>query len=173
MPVVPPWSSPPTWQRVSCPWAVEPPAASLATWTGSSTHRRPLPPPFHRTNVARVVTADYVTLEDGTGLVHTAPGHGVEDYQTGLREKIQFSADRREVLTRLDPAAADRAEIYCPVKEDGTFDDTVPEWLRAPGVDVWKANDLVIDRLRQSGHLFHANTSSRTAILTTGAARRR
>jgi isoleucyl-tRNA synthetase len=37
--------------------------------------------PFHT-----IVPADYVTLEDGTGLVHTAPGHGTEDYQTGLRQ---------------------------------------------------------------------------------------
>ncbi len=80
----------------------------------------------------RVVGAEYVTLEDGTGLVHTAPGHGAEDYQTGLREGL---------------------EIYCPVKDDGTFDDTVPEWLR--GVDVWTANGKVVEHLRASGHLFH------------------
>ncbi|GAB4191003.1 MAG: isoleucine--tRNA ligase [Phycisphaeraceae bacterium] len=85
--------------------------------------------------VGKVVAADYVTLEDGTGLVHTAPGHGVEDYQTGLREGL---------------------EIYCPVKADGTFDDTAPDWLR--GVSVWKANELVVDRLRESGHLFHEET---------------
>jgi len=81
-----------------------------------------------------IVAADYVTLEDGTGLVHTAPGHGVEDYQTGLREKLP---------------------IYCPVKADGTFDDTAPDWLR--GKSVWEANKLVVDRLRESGHLFHAH----------------
>ncbi|HLV01762.1 MAG TPA: class I tRNA ligase family protein, partial [Acidobacteriota bacterium] len=81
----------------------------------------------------RIVVADYVTLEDGTGLVHTAPGHGAEDYFTGIREGI---------------------EIYCPVLGDGTFDDSVPEWLR--GVDVWTANELIVERLRQSGHLFHA-----------------
>ncbi len=83
----------------------------------------------------RVVSADYVTLEDGTGLVHTAPGHGVEDYQTGLREQL---------------------EIYCPVREDGTFDDSAPDWLR--GKRVWQANDLVVEHLRRSGHLFHAHT---------------
>ncbi|MEX0774484.1 MAG: isoleucine--tRNA ligase [Phycisphaeraceae bacterium] len=81
-----------------------------------------------------VVTADYVTLEDGTGLVHTAPGHGVEDYQTAKRVGL---------------------EIYCPVNADGTFDATAPDWLRGAGVDVWKANDLVVEKLRQSGHLFH------------------
>ncbi|MCC7191672.1 MAG: isoleucine--tRNA ligase [Phycisphaeraceae bacterium] len=85
-----------------------------------------------------VVPADYVTLDDGTGLVHTAPGHGVEDYQTGLRAGLP---------------------IYCPVKEDGTFDDTVPQWLRAEGadIDVWKANDLVVNKLRESKHLFFAH----------------
>ena len=84
--------------------------------------------------VSPVVTADYVTLEDGTGLVHTAPGHGVEDYQTGLKYKLN---------------------IYCPVREDGSFDATVPDWLRTPGVNVWKANDLVVEQLRKSGNLFH------------------
>ncbi len=83
--------------------------------------------------VSKVVSADYVTLEDGTGLVHTAPGHGVDDYQTGLREGL---------------------DVYCPVRDDGTFDDTAPDWLQ--GINVWKANDLVVDKLRESGHLFHA-----------------
>ena len=81
--------------------------------------------------VFSIVAADYVTLEDGTGLVHTAPGHGVEDYQTGLRVGLP---------------------VYCPVRGDGTYDESVPSWLR--GVDVWKANDLVTERLRNSGHLF-------------------
>ncbi len=86
-----------------------------------------------------VVAAAYVTLEDGTGLVHTAPGHGVEDYQTGLKEGL---------------------EIYCPVKGDGTYDETVPEWLR--GMSVWDANGKVTEHLRESGHLFfdHAFTHS-------------
>ena len=61
-----------------------------------------------------------ITLEDGTGLVHTAPGHGTEDYQTGLREGF---------------------EIYCPVQGDGTFDDSVPGWLQ--GLDVWSANPKI------------------------------
>ncbi len=49
-----------------------------------------------------VVTADYVTTESGTGCVHTAPGHGAEDYLTGLRYKL---------------------EIYCPVGDDGRYLD--------------------------------------------------
>jgi len=81
----------------------------------------------------RIVGADYVTLEDGTGLVHTAPGHGEDDYRTGLREAL---------------------DIYCPVRDDGTYDDTVPEWLR--GKSVWDANALVIESLERSGHLVKA-----------------
>jgi isoleucyl-tRNA synthetase len=82
--------------------------------------------------IYRVVAADYVTVEDGTGLVHTAPGHGADDYHTGLREKLP---------------------IYCPVREDGTYDASVPEWVQ--GVSIWKANDEITERLRQSGHLVH------------------
>ncbi len=81
-----------------------------------------------------VVAAEYVTLEDGTGLVHTATGHGADDYQTGLREGIG---------------------VYCPVKGDGTYDDTVPEWLR--GQNVFEANEKVAKKLKESGHLFHEN----------------
>ncbi|HVU34729.1 MAG TPA: isoleucine--tRNA ligase [Opitutaceae bacterium] len=49
-----------------------------------------------------VVLADYVTTDSGTGCVHTAPGHGAEDYLTGLRYKM---------------------EIYCPVGDDGRYLD--------------------------------------------------
>ncbi len=82
----------------------------------------------------RVVTADYVTFEDGSGLVHTAPGHGVDDYQTGLNEGL---------------------DIYCPVKADGTFDDSAPSWLE--GIDVWSGNELVIDNLKENNRLFYVD----------------
>ncbi|HET7535033.1 MAG TPA: isoleucine--tRNA ligase, partial [Candidatus Didemnitutus sp.] len=49
-----------------------------------------------------VVLADYVTTDSGTGAVHTAPGHGAEDYQTGLKYGL---------------------EIYCPVGDDGKYVD--------------------------------------------------
>jgi len=77
-----------------------------------------------------VLPADYVTLEDGTGLVHTAPGHGLEDYYTGLKHGL---------------------DTYCPVQADGTFDATAPDWLA--GVVVWDANGLVVDYLRKAGTL--------------------
>ncbi len=49
-----------------------------------------------------VVLADYVTTDSGTGCVHTAPGHGAEDYQTGLKYGLP---------------------IYCPVGDDGKYVD--------------------------------------------------
>jgi isoleucyl-tRNA synthetase len=81
---------------------------------------------------APVLTAKHVTLDDGTGLVHTAPGHGTDDYKLGLEAGL---------------------DIYCPVRGDGTYDDSVPEWLR--GLLIWDANPVVVEHLRQSGHLVH------------------
>ncbi len=81
--------------------------------------------------VCPIVPANYVTLEDGTGLVHTAPGHGHEDYGTGLQCDL---------------------EIYCPVQGDGTFDATAPEWI--VGRSVWEANPLIVDFLDRAGTLF-------------------
>ncbi|WP_428388202.1 isoleucine--tRNA ligase [Mucisphaera sp.] len=112
------------------------PAEPLETKTGEDLRGFTYTHPFLNDNKPRpVVTADYVTLEDGTGLVHTAPGHGAEDYQTGLREKL---------------------EVYCPVLPDGTFDDTAPDWLQ--GTHIWDANQRVLDKLKASGHLFHHHT---------------
>ena len=73
-----------------------------------------------------VVAADYVTTTDGTGLVHTAPGHGEDDYETGVREGL---------------------DVYSPVLANGRFDDTAPEWLR--GKTVWEANPLITDELQR------------------------
>jgi isoleucyl-tRNA synthetase len=86
--------------------------------------------PIKKGKACPIVTADYVTLEDGTGLVHTAPGHGMEDYGTGLKFGL---------------------EITCPVLADGKFDKTVPVWL--VGLSVWEANPKVIDHLSMAGAL--------------------
>jgi isoleucyl-tRNA synthetase len=81
--------------------------------------------------VGKVVLADYVTTDAGTGLVHTAPGHGEDDYETGLREQL---------------------DVYSPVLANGKYDDTVPEWLL--GKSVWEANKLIPPHLRELGALF-------------------
>jgi isoleucyl-tRNA synthetase len=77
-----------------------------------------------------VVCAQYVTTEDGTGLVHTAPGHGAEDYITGQQYELA---------------------TYSPVKHDGCYDDTVPDWLR--GKNVLKVDTEINTYLRNNGFL--------------------
>ncbi len=78
-----------------------------------------------------VVEADYVTREEGTGLVHTAPGHGHEDFLTGIR----FNLD-----------------TVMPVDDKGCFTDAAGEFQ---GQHVFKANPAIIRKLRNSGRLFH------------------
>ena len=82
--------------------------------------------------VSPIVLANYVTVEDGTGLVHTAPGHGTEDYQTGRTYQLP---------------------TLSPVDASGRYNDEAPEWLR--GKTVFGANPEIVARLRESGHLFH------------------
>ncbi len=79
-----------------------------------------------------VILADYVTTEDGTGLVHTAPGHGVEDYISGQRNELG---------------------VYSPVQDNGCYDDTVPQWLR--GKNVLEVDSIVNERLDAEGLLYH------------------
>ena len=79
------------------------------------------------------ILAEHVTLEQGTGAVHTAPGHGHEDFFSGRQYGI---------------------EIYCPVDAGGRFyhTDTVPGRLPEEliGKTVWEANPLVNNLLRQN-----------------------
>ncbi|HEU4522762.1 MAG TPA: isoleucine--tRNA ligase [Thermoanaerobaculia bacterium] len=80
------------------------------------------------------VLGDYVTLDQGTGLVHTAPGHGADDFNTGRRYNL---------------------EIYTPVNHRGEFTPDVPHWA---GMHVFKANPLIVEHLRERGVLVHAET---------------
>ncbi len=77
-----------------------------------------------------IITAEYVTTEDGTGLVHTAPGHGVEDYVSGQRYDLA---------------------VYSPVKDNGRYDETVPDWLR--GKSVLEVDTEVNEHLKRQGLL--------------------
>ncbi len=80
-----------------------------------------------------VVLGEHVTLEQGTGLVHTAPGHGAEDYAVGEAYGL---------------------EAYNPVLADGRFDDTVqPPSLK--GVRVFDANPAIVQLLVEKGVLLN------------------
>ncbi|MBF0387089.1 MAG: isoleucine--tRNA ligase [Candidatus Omnitrophica bacterium] len=87
--------------------------------------------PFGKKENCRVVTVDYVTKEDGTGLVHTAPGHGQEDYQTGV---------------------ANNLEILMPVNGRGVFTAAGAPFENK---HVFKANPEIIADLQARGLLFH------------------
>jgi isoleucyl-tRNA synthetase len=79
-----------------------------------------------------LVPADHVTLEQGTGCVHTAPGHGQEDFVLGQH----FGLD-----------------VLCPVDHRGRFlEAQVPQW---GGLHVFAANPLVVEELARLGRLLN------------------
>ncbi len=80
------------------------------------------------------VLADYVTLEQGTGVVHTAPGHGADDFNTGQRYGL---------------------ETYAPIGPSGEFLDSVELFA---GLKVWDANPRVVEALRERGALWFTET---------------
>ncbi len=84
------------------------------------------------------VLADYVTLEQGTGAVHTAPGHGADDYATGVRYGL---------------------DIYAPIGPSGRFDDDVGV---VGGEKVFDANPKVEAALAEAGRLWHRDTVDHT-----------
>ncbi|AKU92827.1 isoleucine--tRNA ligase [Vulgatibacter incomptus] len=82
-----------------------------------------------------VILGEHVTLEQGTGLVHTAPGHGQEDYQVGLRYGL---------------------EVLNPVDDAGFLTDAAGAALA--GQRIWDANPAIVQMLRDSGHLLAASS---------------
>lgn len=79
----------------------------------------------------QVVTADYVTIEDGCGIVHTASGFGEDDYKT-MKEKVP------------------QCPVVCPVDEECRFTDPVSEWK---GIFVKDADKSIIEWLKNNGKL--------------------
>jgi len=81
-----------------------------------------------------VVLGEFVTLDEGTGCVHIAPGHGEEDYEIGKRYQLP---------------------VYCPVDKNGSYFEG--KWK---AVYVKKANPEIIQDLRDRGFLIYASTVS-------------
>ena len=81
---------------------------------------------------SHLVLADYVTLEQGTGCVHTAPGHGADDFNTGQKYALP---------------------PFNPVADDGTFRPELVEPGFLKGIHVLEANKLIVDDLRRRGLL--------------------
>jgi len=78
------------------------------------------------------VVADYVTMDTGTGVVHTAPSHGAEDFSTGLKYKLDATTN---------------------VDESGVMHNGLPEY---EGKEVFEANAPIVELLRKRGVLMHA-----------------
>ena len=121
----------------SCGWVDSkmPEPKVLAAFEGSRLDGTLFKHPFlERTSVG--ILGDHVTLEQGTGAVHTAPGHGQEDYQVGL---------------------ANHLSVYCPVDGAGKFYHAEGASGRLPeeliGKTIWQGNPIVIDLLNQAGAL--------------------
>ena len=91
--------------------------------------------PFQDRSVP-VICGEHVTAEAGTGAVHTAPAHGLDDYFVGQKYGLPNEN---------------------PVGDDGKFISTTPPLGDVPlaGVFVWKANELVLTALAASSHLLH------------------
>jgi isoleucyl-tRNA synthetase len=104
-----------------------------ARTTGAALEGLRLRHPFLEREVP-VILGEHVTLEAGTGLVHTAPGHGIEDYQSGLAYGLA---------------------VENPVGDNGRFLDDVP---MLGGENVFAADGTIIEILRKRGRLLHAGT---------------
>ena len=76
-----------------------------------------------------VILGEHATLEQGTGAVHTAPGHGQEDYEIGMKYGL---------------------DIYNPVDDGGFFIESVEQF---GGMNVWKANSEINKKLSENGYL--------------------
>jgi isoleucyl-tRNA synthetase len=100
----------------------------LASVTGARLEGLKLQHPFLERQVPMIL-GGHVTLEAGTGLVHTAPAHGVDDYYVGSRYGLP---------------------IENPVGDDGKFIATTPIFA---GMSVWQANPKVIETLALKGTL--------------------
>ncbi|MEN9390890.1 MAG: hypothetical protein RL017_187, partial [Pseudomonadota bacterium] len=88
--------------------------------------------PFYVKEVP-IILGEHVTCDAGTGLVHTAPAHGVEDFKVG----VEYNLD-----------------ITNPVGEDGKFKSST---LLFAGITVWQANIAIIEVLKTNAALFHAS----------------
>ena len=97
-----------------------------------------------------VILGDHVTLEAGTGAVHTAPGHGLDDYVVGSKYGLP---------------------VQSPVNEAGKFTDEVPDLV---GMSIWDANPKIVETLRERGallgfkeitHSYPHNPRSKTPLI--------
>ncbi len=100
----------------------------LARFPGEKLENKNFAHPFLDRNIVGVL-ADYVVMDTGTGVVHTAPSHGADDFATGVKYKLDLTTN---------------------VDEAGVMHNGLPEY---DGLQVFKANAPIIELLKKRGAL--------------------
>ncbi len=111
-------------------WGLE--GEVVATCKGAALERIEFAHPFYERN-SPVYLGDYVTLDTGTGVVHSSPAYGIEDFLSCRRYGMKDD------------------EILQPVLGDGTYSSSLPLF---GGEAIWSANPKIVDVIRGRGHLF-------------------
>ncbi|MEO8485615.1 MAG: isoleucine--tRNA ligase [Betaproteobacteria bacterium] len=106
----------------------------VATARGAALERIAFRHPFYD-RAAPVYLGEYVTLEQGTGIVHSAPAYGMDDFLSCRRYGMKDD------------------DIENPVQGDGRYAESLP-WFG--GLKIWDANPKIVDKLREAGALLHA-----------------
>jgi isoleucyl-tRNA synthetase len=94
--------------------------------------------PFYE-RLSPVYLGEYVTLEQGTGIVHSAPAYGVDDFISCRRYGMKDE------------------QILAPVLGDGKYASSLPFF---GGLDIWTANSRIVEKMREAGVLFHSEKHS-------------
>ncbi|MEG3192660.1 isoleucine--tRNA ligase [Lysobacter sp. D1-1-M9] len=108
--------------------------------TGAELDGQVLHHPFYAERDIPVLVGDHVSAEDGTGVVHTAPGHGQEDFAIGQ----QYGLIEKYSAAQLNPV--DARGVYLPSTPPMADVDLA-------GTHIWKANEAIVEALRSSGRL--------------------
>ena len=90
--------------------------------------------PFYD-RLSPVYLGEYVTLETGTGIVHSAPAYGIEDFNSCRAYGMKDDS------------------ILTPVQPDGRYSESLPFF---GGLNIWKANPEIVAKIEEAGALFHS-----------------
>ncbi len=107
---------------------------TLGSCQGSALERVAFRHPFYD-RLAPVYLGDYVTLEQGTGIVHSAPAYGIEDFVSCRRYGMKDE------------------DILVPVLGDGRYAEALPYF---GGESIWKANPHIVKKIEEAGCLLHS-----------------
>jgi len=110
------------------------------TAMGSELEGELLRHPFYAERDIPLIVGDHVSAEDGTGAVHTAPGHGQEDFAVSQK----YDLIERYTAAQMNPV--DGRGVYLPSTPSA-------EGVELAGLHIWKANDAIVELLRGNGHL--------------------